>query len=251
MRTRLDLTLTVPSYIVLNQEANLQSNTSTTQSNSTSSLSRLNAKAAEGGFCDWIKQLSLKICRFFGLSFGAPHNTRRVLTAQELQERIQKGRDFINNNIDHHLGNSARNLSRDKFLVVMSYNNTTVAAFPTNHPIDLNRLKRDAIAKFETMMQQPSNRECLEDNNLIVDTYYFARQIRSSDRALSPFIVCENKRYYRCFGKSDTGDHFPSANGGIWRVYDNEFNAWLNEKIPASTPERQETVTYALGALSW
>jgi hypothetical protein len=166
----------------------LQSGSLRTAQNAFSTMSSIESLAPKNWFFSFFSKIFQWIKKIFPCLDTSP-TTRRVLTAQELQERIQKGRDFINNNIDYHLGNSARNLYRDKFLVVMSYNNATVVTFPTSHPIDLNQLKRNALTKFEAMMRQPSNWECLNDNNLMVDTYYFARQIRPSDGALSPFIV--------------------------------------------------------------
>ncbi len=62
---------------------------------------------------EWLKQI------FPSLFISTA--TRTNLTAQELEQRVQKGHDFINNSIDHHLGDRARNMLRDRLLVRMEY----------------------------------------------------------------------------------------------------------------------------------
>ncbi|MBS0604924.1 MAG: hypothetical protein JSS60_07810 [Verrucomicrobia bacterium] len=188
----------------------------------------------------WLKQL-------FPCLFGAAP-ARTDLTAQELEERIRKGVDFINNSVDHHLGNPARNLLRDRFLVRMSHHGEIVISSPTSHPVDLDQFKRSAIAKFEAMMRRPNIRERSSDDYLSVETFYFARQVRRSDGALSPFVISECEQHSRDFRQSNTADH---VGHGIWRFYGNELRTWLNEQIPASDPERQGAISYALGAINW
>jgi hypothetical protein len=210
----------------------------------------IRSSASEDCFSAFFSKIFQWIKKTFPCFFASTPTTN-LLTAQELEMRIQKGREFINNNIDHHLGNSERNLHRDKFLVVVSYNNASIVLFPSTRPINPDQLKRDAVAKFETMMQQPNNQEHLECDYVMVTTYSFARQIRPSDGALSPFIRCESKQHTRCFGRNDTGDRI--SEGGIWRLYNEELSSWLHRTLPSSSPasEREAAISHASEAIHW
>ncbi len=94
-------------------------------------------------------------------------------------------------------------------------------------------------------MRRPNILERLSNNHLSVETFYFTRQVRPSDGALSPFVLSECEQHSRCFGASDNGDRISR---GIWRFYENDLRNWLNERIPASDPERQEATSHVLGA---
>jgi hypothetical protein len=174
--------------------------------------------------------------------------TKTSLTAQELQDRIQKGRAFIHTSIDQHLRHIARNLPRDKFLIRMSYNGEAVVCNPATHPINIDQLKRDAMIKFEAMMHRPSVVRKQQNDNLVIETSSFSRAVHPSNGTLSPFVVHGYDCRFRCFGDSDGGD---CCDSGAVRFYEPQLRTWLNNYIPASDPDRQNAIAYALESLNW
>jgi hypothetical protein len=98
---------------------------------------RANAKTAEGGCCDWIKQLFQKILQFFGLA-SAPETSS---TLSVLEQRIAQGKAII----DEHLQKDSivnANTPDKAMIIVIQYNGECKMVYGRaqdvkNHSIDV------------------------------------------------------------------------------------------------------------------
>ncbi|MBS0604922.1 MAG: hypothetical protein JSS60_07800 [Verrucomicrobia bacterium] len=79
----------------------------------------MNAKAAEGGFCDWIKELIQKICRFFGLASEPETSIARA--NRLLEEKIAEGKQIIDRHMQQDPIANA-NASNQAIIIVIQYN---------------------------------------------------------------------------------------------------------------------------------
>ncbi|MBS0603589.1 MAG: hypothetical protein JSS60_00975 [Verrucomicrobia bacterium] len=121
MTNKIDNIFTTPKHLTLSP----QQTPITTQSIpcppsfSTSSLSRLNAKAAEGGFCDWVKELIQKICRFFGLASEPETSIARA--SRLLEEKISLGKGVIDSHMQKDFIVNA-NTPNKAIIITIKYN---------------------------------------------------------------------------------------------------------------------------------
>jgi len=85
----------------------------------TSTLSRMDAKAAETSCCDWLKNLFQNLFRFFGLS--APLETSAERAARILEERTAQGKRIIDDHLQRDFIINA-NTPNKALVVLISYN---------------------------------------------------------------------------------------------------------------------------------
>lgn len=82
----------------------------------TSTLSRANAKAAEGGCFEWIKQIFQKILQFFGLASVSETTSQSVL-----EDRIAQGKRIIDEHLQKDFIVNA-NTPNKAMIIVIKYN---------------------------------------------------------------------------------------------------------------------------------
>ncbi len=211
--------------------------------------------AAQNIACDSIFSRFFQAIRdIFSYFFGSKNepevkvDVKKIPTAQELEQRIEKGCEWIKNDIDEHFGNENRNLSRDKFLVVMSYNGMSDVSIPTTHPVNIEQFKTDTIRKFKAMMRSPHTQPAdSEDTFLRISTHFIVRRIRQSDGAVSPWLWHGSRAHSHDYFRGNR-DNYGSYGE---KIENSQLTQKLNELIPQMLVGRQATIDYASGALNW
>ncbi len=195
-----------------------------------------------GRLVQWIKE---KVHYFFGTD-GIEDTTEPVITQlvtpQELDERVQKGRKWIEDNIDEVFGNGQRDLRRDKFLVEISYKGMKAFSYPTSNPANLSQLKNDAMTKLEALIRSPVNAEDKSSvgARLSVSALFFTRFVPRDDKVL-PFIRTAGRHISHNF----MNDSY--ARGGIFpeAIADSKLNEWLADHlILDSVADRRNIINY-------
>jgi hypothetical protein len=128
-----------------------------------STLTRLNAKASDGGCCGWINQIWQWILRLFGAS-PAPEAT----TITGLESRIERGKRIIDNHFQSSFivnGNSPRSA----IVVVMKYNGLCKVSFGSASD------QRNSIDVTKALLRELLTRGEAAETKLEIDTMLFEK----------------------------------------------------------------------------
>ena len=196
-------------------------------------------------FAQWIREL---LQGFFGTDRIEPELvTIKQVTPEQLEERIQMGREWVKNAVGSVIAKESIVSWRGKSVIEISYKGMTTFSYPTSYPAERGQLKNDLMAKLERLVRSPQNAEdnSTEGARLSVKTHSFNRFMRL-DGTVSPIshkIECS----FRDFISGSHGYYGPTLD----RIEDDQLRGWLDRSLlPQSAADRENIINYVVGVLN-
>jgi hypothetical protein len=164
---KIDFTFTVPKLTPRETSSIATSPPPRPTSYTTSTLTRLNAKASGEGFCGWINQIWQWILRFLGVSTAL-----EATTITGLENRINEGKRIIDNHFQANFIVNA-NSPRAAIVVVMKYNGQCKVNF--SRARDMRNTEVTKALLVDLLTHGESTQTSSDSNKLEINTMLFEK----------------------------------------------------------------------------